>query len=140
MRYKLIAIFIFMFILLMLIFILFQSRDINDIRRDLKSYKTVEIFKNTHISGNELHLFYLAPEEDNLEICTTYCLENSDCVASNYYKGDEKNKHGGQCWLFSKIDLSKLSFNVSSCDLIIKSSEKHTLDGVLKYQKDMEMK
>ena len=129
---RLIALVIALLILIILGLILLKNKNASTIIQSIKSYKTIERFQKTHVSGNELSLVYLAPEKDQPETCISICLETKNCVASNYYKGNSSKNQGGQCWLFEKIDPAKLSFTEECCELAIVSAQKESLDLVRK--------
>lgn len=124
-----------LFILSALGFILQKNKNADSITHSIKSYKSIEVFEHTHVSGNELGLIYLAPENDQLESCISICLETKNCVASNYYKGNASKNKGGQCWIFGKIDAAKLSFTEACCELAIPSAQEATLNLVKKLSK-----
>ena len=119
-----------LWIFFILVFILQQNKNASDIYKSVRSYKSLEIFEHTHISGNEINLIYLPSEKDNIESCALLCLERHDCVAANNYKGNKIKNNSGQCWLFGKIDVTKLTFTADCCELIVPTKQKSSLNLV----------
>ena len=99
-----------------------QAENIKTIDSRLADFQTVKSFSEIHIWKNELSLTYLASENDSSQYCIMLCLQNDQCVASNYYQGKQFKTHSGQCWLFSKIDLSTLSAHQPCCELAVMSA------------------
>ena len=110
-------------ILTALVTILVQTKNPDDLANAIQNYHILKIYKNVHISGNELRMSYLGEAHDNPQTCYLICMKDKRCIAANYYKGNPDQKHKGQCWLFSAIDPKKVDLNQPCCELVIKSNQ-----------------
>lgn len=107
-----------------LLLIVFRAEsDQPELQARLNAYQTFHVFKDTHIHGNELKLTYLEPGKDSLQECQKLCLDQSDCMAVNFYPVAATPASAptplAQCWLFTKIERDKIDTQTPCCVLAI---------------------
>jgi len=89
------------------------------IKERIENHQTFHVFADTHIHGSEIEMTYLDSGKDELQNCESRCLDQSACIAVNYYPAKESSK--AQCWLFQKIEADKIEPQMPCCTLAVKS-------------------